>query len=99
MDILSDVISAVRIGRPGGARVEWQAPWGVRFPDQPGTAGLLVVLQGWCWLIEDSAEPVPLGPGDVVFSPRGDGYGLADSPSTPLAEPVGGAAGHPRGGG
>ena len=96
MDILSDVISAVRVGRPGGARVEWHAPWGVRFADEPGTAGLLVVLQGWCWLIEDSAEPVRLGPGDVVFAPRGDGYGLADSPTTPLAEAPERPAEHPR---
>jgi AraC-like DNA-binding protein len=87
VDVLSDVISAMRVGRPECARVEWRAPWGQRFPDQPGTAGFIVVLSGSCWLIRESGDPVWLGPGDVVFSPYGDGYALADSPATPLADP------------
>ncbi|WP_157248288.1 AraC family transcriptional regulator [Nonomuraea typhae] len=78
MDILSDVISAVRAGSPGGQRVEWRAPWRQDFPDLPGTAGFLVVLQGTCRLIEGSAAPVPLGPGDIVFSPHGNGYTMTD---------------------
>jgi AraC-like DNA-binding protein len=90
VDILSDVISAIRAGRPGGERVEWYAPWGVRLPDQPGSAGFVVVLQGSCWLIGESAdepaESVYLGPGDIVFSPHGNGYALADSPTTPLID-------------
>ncbi|MDT0445336.1 AraC family transcriptional regulator [Streptomyces johnsoniae] len=81
MDILSDVISAVRAGTPGGERVEWRAPWRQHFQDQPGTAGFLVVLRGTCWLIGDAAEPARLVPGDVVFSPHGDGYVLADTPA------------------
>ncbi|MFI0449753.1 AraC family transcriptional regulator [Actinomadura sp. 6N118] len=85
MDILSDVICALRTGRPGGARVDWYAPWARRFPDQPGTAGILVVLQGSSWLIDESAEPVQLGPGDILFSPHGSGYAMADDPATPLA--------------
>ncbi|MEO3764058.1 AraC family transcriptional regulator [Streptomyces sp. B8F3] len=86
VDILSDVISALRVGRPDGERVEWYAPWGRRFADQPGTAGFLVVLQGSCWLIEDAVAPVRLDPGDLVFSPHGNGYALADSADTPLVE-------------
>ncbi|GAB2953077.1 AraC family transcriptional regulator [Nonomuraea fastidiosa] len=82
MDILSDVISAVRVGTPATERVEWRAPWRRTFPDLPGTAGFLVVLQGTCWLIDKADEPAHLAPGDVVFSPHGDGYTLADSPST-----------------
>jgi hypothetical protein len=84
MDILSDVIAAVRTGRPGGARVDWHAPWGRRFPDQPGAAGFLVVLQGTCWLLREAGSPLQLGPGDVLFSPRGDGYTLADTPQSPV---------------
>ncbi|NDL60485.1 AraC family transcriptional regulator [Phytoactinopolyspora mesophila] len=89
MDILSDVISAVRTGRPEAVRVEWHSPWGMRFPADPGTAGFMVVLQGSCWLIQTYDEPVPLGPGDVLFSPRGDGYAMADTPSSQLADPPG----------
>lgn len=86
MDILSDVIATMRTGRPGVRRVEWHAPWGQRFPTSPGTAGFLVVLRGSCWLIPDSGSPVPLSVGDVLLCPDGDGYGLADNPSTPLAD-------------
>ncbi|AZM44600.1 AraC family transcriptional regulator [Streptomyces sp. WAC 06738] len=82
MDVLSDVISALRVGRPGSERVEWYSPWSQRFADQPGTAGFLVVLQGTCWLIEEASPPVRLDPGDLVFSPQGNGYALADSADT-----------------
>jgi AraC-like DNA-binding protein len=85
MDVLSDAITAVRIGRPHAARTQLQAPWGLRFPPSDG-AGFHVVLQGTCWLIPPDGAPTALGPGDVVFLPRGRGYGLADTPSTPLTE-------------
>jgi AraC-like DNA-binding protein len=88
MDILSDVISAMRAGQPGWHRVSWHAPWGQRFPEEPGSAGFVVVLQGSCWLFADAAEPVRLGPGDIVFAPHGAALALADSPTTPLAEPT-----------
>lgn len=84
MDILSDVIAAVRTGHPGGARVHWHAPWGRRFPDQPGAAGFLVVVQGGCWLLRQTAPPLRLGPGDILLSPHGDGYVLADTPDSPV---------------
>lgn len=84
MDVLSDVITTLRTGEPGGARVRWRAPWGVRFPDEPGTAGFLVMLQGSAWLLRDGAEPAGLGPGDVVLSPRGHGYAFSDRPATPV---------------
>ncbi|GGK82869.1 AraC family transcriptional regulator [Planomonospora parontospora subsp. parontospora] len=86
--MLSDVIAIVRTGSPRAARVEWHAPWGQRFPSAPGAAGFQVILQGSCWLIPASGDPVELGTGDVVFFPHGHGYGLADTPSTPLAEPA-----------
>ncbi|MET8003736.1 AraC family transcriptional regulator [Nonomuraea glycinis] len=88
MDVLSDVIAVMRSGRPRSARVAWHAPWGQRFPAAPGSAGFQVILQGSCRLIPPSGDPVALSVGDVVFFPHGHGYGLADSPSTPLAEPV-----------
>ncbi|MEV0196266.1 AraC family transcriptional regulator [Nonomuraea sp. NPDC050691] len=88
MDVLSDAIAIMRSGRPRSTRVAWRAPWGQRFPSVPGSAGFQVILQGSCWLVPPSGVPVALGPGDVVFFPHGHGYGLADSPSTPLAEPA-----------
>ncbi|TDB89362.1 AraC family transcriptional regulator [Actinomadura sp. KC216] len=88
MDVLSDVISSMRIGRPGFARAEMRAPWGMRFPPSPGTVGFTVVLRGSCWVLADGREPVAAGPGDVIFTPRGDAFGMADDPATPLVEAV-----------
>jgi AraC-like DNA-binding protein len=88
VDLLSDVTAILRSGRPRSARVAWHAPWGQRFPSVPGSAAFQVILQGSCWLIPPAGAPVPLGVGDVVFFPHGHGYGLADNPSAPLAEPV-----------
>lgn len=83
MDVLSDVISAARLGRPHSSRFSRTGPFGHSFP-QARAAGFHVVLQGTCWFTGPDAEPVALGPGDLVFLPRGSAHGLADSPSTPL---------------
>jgi AraC-like DNA-binding protein len=85
MDVLSDVIAAMRIGRPHSSRTEKRSPWGGWFHAVDG-AGFHVVLSGTCWLIPAENEPIVLGVGDVVFLPHGRGHGLADSPSTPLEE-------------
>ncbi|TMR98256.1 AraC family transcriptional regulator [Nonomuraea basaltis] len=87
MDVLSDVIAIMRTGRPRSVRVEWHTPWGQRFPSAPGSAGFQVVLQGSGWLLPPEGPPIALSVGDVVFFPHGHGYAMADSPSTPVAEP------------
>jgi AraC-like DNA-binding protein len=87
MDVLSDVIAAMRVGRPASARVRRHAPWGRRYPLVPGAA-FHVILQGACWLLRPDGAPIALGPGDVVFLPRPADHGLADTPSTPLTEPL-----------
>lgn len=88
VDLLSDVLATMRIGRPRSARIQWHAPWGQRFPSAAGSAAFQVVLRGSCWLIPPHGDPVPLSVGDVVFFAHGDGYALADSPTSPLAEPI-----------
>ncbi|MFI7361028.1 AraC family transcriptional regulator [Streptomyces sp. NPDC050149] len=87
MDVLSDVIAIMRAGRPRSARVHWHGAWGQRFPSANGSAGFQVILQGTCWLTPPDGAPIALSSGDVVFLPRGHGYGLTDNPDTPLAEP------------
>lgn len=84
MDLLSDVVASMRSGTPGAARVEWYGSWGWWLPGDPKVAGFLAVLSGACWMFpEDGGVPVALGPGDVLLSPHGDGYGLADTPVPP----------------
>ena len=82
------MIAIVRAGRPRSARIQWHAPWGQRFPAALGSASFQVILQGSCWLSPPSGAPIGLSAGDVVFFSHGHGYGLADSPATPMAEPT-----------
>ncbi|PZG12872.1 AraC family transcriptional regulator [Nonomuraea aridisoli] len=85
MDVVSDAVAAIRTGRPQAARTRRTAPWGLRFPADPGT-GFHVVLQGRCWLLSAGCDPVPLSAGDVVLVPHGDEFALADAPGSELVE-------------
>jgi AraC-like DNA-binding protein len=83
MDVLSDAIGAMRMGRPHSAEIRKRAPWGVRAEPFSGAA-FHVVLEGACWLIPPEGAAIALGVGDVVCVPHGCGHALADSPATPL---------------
>ncbi|GLX41340.1 AraC family transcriptional regulator [Streptomyces roseochromogenus] len=76
--------------------MRWHAPWGQEFASVPGSAAFQVVLQGSCWLQSSDAEPVQLGPGDVVFLPHGAGHTLADSPERLVTAPACGPDDHER---
>jgi AraC-like DNA-binding protein len=79
VDVLSNVLSVMRTGRPRSAMETWHAPWALRFTPVPGAVGFRVVVQGNCVLVPFVSEPVELGPGDVVLLPHGGGHVLADS--------------------
>ncbi|WP_329181489.1 AraC family transcriptional regulator [Streptomyces sp. NBC_01477] len=91
MDVLSDVIAVMRTGHPRSALVRHHAPWAREFASAPGSAGLHVVLRGSCVLRPTAAatgrQAVDVGPGDVVFAPRGTAHVLADSPGTAVTAP------------
>ncbi|MFG2007092.1 AraC family transcriptional regulator [Spirillospora sp. NPDC048911] len=76
MDVLSDAIGAMRLGRPHSARTAFESPWEQHFEPQQG-AGFHVILQGSCRLIPAVGEPILLGVGDVAFLPRELGHGIA----------------------
>ncbi|MEU3727194.1 cupin domain-containing protein, partial [Streptomyces sp. NPDC031705] len=80
MDVVSDAISAVRVGRPSSDRVRVDGSWCVRLAPYDG-AGFHVVLEGGCWLLPDGGPPVALGAGDAVLLPHGTGHVLADGPA------------------
>ncbi|MFJ4776156.1 AraC family transcriptional regulator [Streptomyces sp. NPDC088762] len=84
MDVVSDAISAVRIGQPSSNRVQADGSWCVRLAPYDG-AGFHVVLEGSCWLLPDGGAPLVLGPGDAVLLPHGAGHVIADSPAGPAA--------------
>ncbi len=59
----------------------------------PGV-GFHIVVDGECWLLAPEAEPVAMGPGDVLFMPRGAAHVIADRPDSPVTEVA--TAGEPR---
>ncbi|MFF8607071.1 AraC family transcriptional regulator [Streptomyces sp. NPDC015346] len=84
MDVVSDAISAVRIGRPSSDRFRIGGSWCTRLASYEG-AGFHVVLKGSCWLLPDGGSPVSLGPGDAVLLPHGTGHVIADAPADTAA--------------
>jgi AraC-like DNA-binding protein len=82
MDVVSDAISAVRIGRPFSNRLRVRGRWCTRLESYDG-AGFHVVLAGRCLLLPEEGKAVPLGVGDVVLLPHGAGHVLADGPADP----------------
>ncbi len=80
VDVVSDAISAVRIGRAFSDRVRVSGSWCARLAPYAG-AGFHVVLEGSCWLLPDGSSPVSLGAGDAVLLPHGTGHVIADSPA------------------
>lgn len=88
VDVLSDVMTVARAGRPRSARVRWHAPWAQEFATVTGSAGFQVILSGSCWLLPPDGPPVRLSAGDVVFVPHGRGHTLADEPATRPARPA-----------
>jgi AraC-like DNA-binding protein len=83
VDVLSDVITELRTGRPHSARTTRRAPWAIRHQRFSG-AGFHLVLQGSCWLDTPHGPPITLGPGDLVFLPTGSRHALSDSPTSQL---------------
>ncbi|ANN21963.1 AraC family transcriptional regulator [Amycolatopsis orientalis] len=79
MDVLSEVLSVMRTGRPRSFVETWHAPWALRFPAVPGAVGFRVVVRGTCVVLPHRSAPVRLEPGDVVLLPHGEGHVLADS--------------------
>jgi len=82
MDVLTDVLAALKTGPTLCARTEARPPWGLRFGDNQGF-GFHVVVQGACWLMGAAEEPTALRAGDVVLMASGNEHTLADQPSTP----------------
>ncbi|MFF1381579.1 AraC family transcriptional regulator [Streptomyces sp. NPDC058308] len=90
MDVLSDAVAAMRVGRPHSSLTRRQAPWGVRFTGAGG-AGFHAVLEGHAWLVlaekgGGDAEPVRLGPGDIAFLTHRGAYELVSEPGAAVRE-------------
>lgn len=91
VDVLSDVLSAVRIRGALFFDLHGVAPWALEAPASsriaadvlPGSDHVMefhVVLRGSCWASVVGGPAARLGDGDVVLFPQGDAHVLSSAP-------------------
>ncbi|MER6022483.1 AraC family transcriptional regulator [Streptomyces anulatus] len=92
MDLLSQVTTAMRSGRPRWVRIEARGAWGRRFQPVPGAAFHLV-LQGSAVLMPNADDRIPLGAGCIALLPGGAEHGVSDGADVPEASSAEASAG------
>ncbi len=93
MDVLSEVLSAVRLNGAIYFDVNARAPWvaetpsmsaicGDVMPDAEHVIAFHIMLDGWCWAqVGDESEPaVKLEAGDAILFPHGDNHFMSTEP-------------------
>lgn len=75
MDLLSAVLSELRLESASYRRLELTAPWRLRFDG--GLRGVHVVVGGSCSLTLDGARPRTLSTGDLAVLPRADSHQMS----------------------
>jgi AraC-like DNA-binding protein len=93
MDVLSEVLRAVRLTGAIYFDVTAHAPWvaetppvaricGEVMPEFEHVIAFHIMLDGWCWahLADDSAQPIRLAAGDAVLFPQGDRHAMGTEP-------------------
>ena len=84
MDVLSDILGALRLRGTLYFTTDFRRPWGVRVPAFKRVARFHLIIRGMCWVRVDAlAEPVLLEPGDMIMIPHGAEHVLSDTPDTP----------------
>lgn len=83
MDVLSDVLSWIRVEGTLSRRSELSAPWGIAYPPN-AYVSFMVVEAGSCFLLREGEEPVVLETGDLVMFSPGIQTSMADQLDTPL---------------
>jgi AraC-like DNA-binding protein len=85
VDVLSDVLSALRLRGVLYFSTEFRPPWGLRVPLHRRVARFHLVARGSCWVraFGRTEELVHLETGDLILIPHGAEHVLADTPDTP----------------
>jgi AraC-like DNA-binding protein len=84
MDVLSDVLGALRLRGTLYFTTEFGRPWGLRVPRLRNVARFHLVMRGTCWVrVMPDRPPILLETGDLVLVPHGEEHVLADTPDTP----------------
>lgn len=83
MDLLSNILSHMRLSGTLYFRTSFTSPWSVKVPSYQQVARFHFAHQGRCFVrIEDVADPVKLEQGDLVIITRGASHTLYCDPKT-----------------
>jgi Cupin len=93
VDVLSDVLRAVRLTGAIFFDVEARVPWVATTPEAVSIGGKVMpqsehvimfhaIISGGCWaeLLDDSMPPTRLETGDIIVLPMGDAHVLCSKP-------------------
>jgi len=83
MDLLSDILSHMRLTGTLYFRTSFTSPWGVRVPPFENVARFHFAHKGGCFVrIDGETDPLVLGQGDLVIITRGASHTLYCDPTT-----------------
>lgn len=89
MDVLSDILSALRLKGVLYFWTDFRQPWGLRVPLHRRVARFHLVVRGSCWVRVFKGgdgggdELIHIETGDLILIPHGAEHVLADTPDTP----------------
>lgn len=79
-DVLSQVLTLIRLRGELVYSADLSGPWGISFPK--GHAHFHFVEHGALWVRTPGAEPILVRQGDLLLLPHGTGHTLSDMPET-----------------
>lgn len=80
-DVLSEVLTLIRLRGELVYTAHLAAPWGIRFA--PGPAHFHFVETGSAWVIPADGDALCINAGDLVLLPHGRGHAIVDAPDSP----------------
>jgi len=83
MDVLSDILSLLRLQGTLYFSTELSSPWGIRVPAFGQVARFHLVVRGRCWVRVGGSPPLELQSGDLILIPHGSEHILSDEPERP----------------
>ena len=87
MDLLSDILAALRLRGSLYFRTAFTAPWGIEVPEYRNVARFHFAHRGQCRVrVAGQEDPVLLAEGDLVIVPHGARHIIGEPESAPVAE-------------
>lgn len=80
-DVLSEVLTLIRLRGELVYTAQLGAPWGIRFA--AGPSHFHFVEEGAAWVVPLEGEPLRVNTGDLVLLPHGRGHSIVDALDTP----------------